>query len=146
MNKSPPVQREEHETHSSPYFPRSVEGGMMPFYGSGHSTFAWSIRSHPHVKHVFEHLYQRQTTDFISSLDGIALWRAGHMTDAGWFHVDQNPRHKPHSCSTQSLMNLIDSTSQTGGNAMVAQSHLDFDGYDGQNHKQPHRTCEFYRR
>jgi hypothetical protein len=48
----PPVHRQDLSTLASTYFPRSVEGGMMPFYGSGHSRFAWMIRSNPKVKQV----------------------------------------------------------------------------------------------
>jgi hypothetical protein len=56
-------------------FPFSVcfgKQGILPFYGSGHSSFAWMIRSHPNVKAIFESIYG--TSDLISSLDGIALW------------------------------------------------------------------------
>jgi len=70
-----PVHRRDLATLASPYFPRSVEGGMMPFYGSGHSQFAWTIRSHPNVQKVFEVFHN--TDNLISSLDGILLWRGG---------------------------------------------------------------------
>jgi hypothetical protein len=120
---TPPVSRNDPSTLSSVYFPRTVEGGMMPFYGSGHSSFAWKIRSHANVKHVFSSLHE--TPDLISSLDGIVVWRAGreHATDKGWFHLDQNPILKPGRECIQGLVNLMDATPTTGGNVMVAQSH-----------------------
>jgi len=117
----PPVRRSDLSTYYSPFFPRSVEGGMMPFYGSGHSAFAWKIRSHPNVRLVFESLYG--TSDLISSLDGIVLWRAGHRTDRGWFHLDQNPLVKPSRECVQGLVNLLPVSRYTGGNAIVARSH-----------------------
>ena len=73
--KIPPVQRGNLATLESDYFPRSVEGGMMPFYGSGHSKFAWLIRSNPKVKRVFEAFYKDDK--LMSSIDGIVLWRSG---------------------------------------------------------------------
>ena len=61
------------------HFPTSLEGGMIPFYGSGHSTFAWYIRSHPNIKHVFQHVYSNDhfddydnddTKDFVDEVGG----------------------------------------------------------------------------
>jgi hypothetical protein len=49
-------------------------GRYDTLYGSGHSSFAWKIRSY-NVKTVFSSLHE--TSDLISSLDGIVMWRAG---------------------------------------------------------------------
>lgn len=113
------------------YFPRSVEGGIMPFYGSGHSSFAWKIRSHPAVQQVFTALLQAPPIEklpLVSSLDGIVLWTAADQnpTDTGWFHIDQNPQHKPGATAVQGLVNLLPVTENTGGNALVVQSHYEF--------------------
>ena len=70
-----PVQRQDLSTLSSIYFPRSVEGGIMPFYGSGHSKFAWTVRSNKNVKRVFDCLHN--DNNLLSSLDGIVIWRSG---------------------------------------------------------------------
>lgn len=70
-----PVRRQDISTLDSTYFPRSVEGGMMPFCGAGHSKFAWMIRSNPKVKRVFEAFHEEY--NLLSSLDGIVLWRSG---------------------------------------------------------------------
>jgi len=67
----PPLQRQDASTHTI-HMPRAVEGGMLPYYGSGHSTLAWYVRSHPRVRDVFASLYG--TDSLISSLDGIVLW------------------------------------------------------------------------
>ena len=75
---NPPVLRSDPSTHSSPFFPRSVEGGILPYYGSGHSSFSWYVRSRPSVMSVFAALHGAEDPgDLISSLDGMILWRAG---------------------------------------------------------------------
>lgn len=125
-------------------FPRTLEGGILPFYGSGHSTFAWSVRSHPAVQTVFGALYNDDaddadapkkarhcgSNDLLSSLDGVILWTeqslAQSSSDIGWFHIDQNPALKPGSEAVQGLVNLIPVSEETGGNALVVQSHIDF--------------------
>jgi hypothetical protein len=57
-------------------------------------------------------------------MDGIVLWQSQHPpTDAGWFHIDQNPIHKPKFECVQGLVNLLPVTRTTGGNALVPQSH-----------------------
>ena len=129
----------------------SLEGGMLPFYGSGHSTFAWYVRSRPRLLRVFqalhnihpsnnnkekdidEHGFEKEDSKLLSSLDGIVLWSRHHQapTDAGWFHVDQNPITKPHFCSIQGLVNLLPTNPETGGNALVVGSHQYF----------PHHYC-----
>lgn len=68
----PPLIRNDASTHTKENMPRSVEGGMLPYYGSGHSTLAWFVRSHPSVVNVFSSLHG--TDDLISSLDGLVLW------------------------------------------------------------------------
>jgi hypothetical protein len=112
---------------------RSVEGGILPFYGSGHSAFAWSIRAHANVHRVFAALLG--SDDLLASLDGVILWdnnRTGttrYLTtstddnDIGWFHVDQNPCQKPAPAGIQGLVNLIDVDELTGGNVLVLDSH-----------------------
>ncbi len=112
-------------------FPKSIEGGIIPFYGSGHSSFAWTVRSHPNVIRVFQCIWDccccsdnKNDTSLISSLDGIVLWQTRQPpTDAGWFHVDQNPQVKPGFESVQGLVNLLPVTTATGGNALIPQSH-----------------------
>lgn len=71
MPREPPLRREDASTHPCNMI-RSVEGGMLPYYGSGHSSFAWFVRSHSNVRKVFASLYG--TNDLLSSLDGIVLW------------------------------------------------------------------------
>ncbi|GAX17453.1 hypothetical protein FisN_5Hh101 [Fistulifera solaris] len=137
----PMIDRNDMTTLRTGVFPTSLEGGILPFYGSGHSTAAWTIRSHPSIRAVFRTLFQ--TDDLIASLDGMVLWHSHQMlTDFGWFHIDQNPREKPGLCSYQGLLNLLPVTPSTGGNVVVRGSHNLFpDHY--LNH--PDSNCrEFY--
>ena len=121
----PPVRRDDPSTLSSQYYPVHVEGGILPFYGSGHSTLAWYLRNNPAVQSVFATLYNTSPDKLITSLDGLVVWRAGeaHKTDAGWFHLDQNPQTKPNFEAVQGLVNLLPVTAATGGNVLVAKSH-----------------------
>jgi hypothetical protein len=67
----------------------------MPFYGSGHSSFAWMIRSNPKLKKIFETLFG--TSDLISSLDGVALWhRKMGVRDENAIALDQKPIFRRH--------------------------------------------------
>mmetsp|Transcript_17725 Transcript_17725/g.25009 ORF Transcript_17725/g.25009 Transcript_17725/m.25009 type:complete len:507 (+) Transcript_17725:86-1606(+) len=144
LDKSPPVNRDNANSHFSEFFPRSVEGRIYPFYGSGHSTFGWFIRSCPRIREIFSSVNglhhshnsscascikdDRESNEMITSFDGMILWRSGeqYFTDAGWFHVDQNPRTKPNFCAVQGLVNLLPVTKETGGNVIVARSHSKF--------------------
>eukprot|EP00980_Cylindrotheca_fusiformis_P008298 scaffold1736_cov127-Cylindrotheca_fusiformis.AAC.112 len=144
---TPPITRDSPNTHSLRFYPQSLEGGFLPFYGSGHTTFAWSIRSHPNVRAVFEAIYK--TSDLISSLDGVVLWHKNQPpTDAGWFHLDQNPIAKPGKECIQSLVNLLPVTDRTGGNVVVPRSHKLFPHhYHHDNHGRAslrHPCSEFY--
>jgi hypothetical protein len=141
----PPIARHNPSSHSSKYFPHSLEGGFLPFYGSGHSTFAWSIRSHPNVRRVFECIHN--TSDLISSLDGIVLWHKSQpQTDAGWFHLDQNPIAKPGKACIQALVNLLPVTENTGGNVVVPKSHNFFPHHYHNDNVRPYHDCsDFYK-
>jgi hypothetical protein len=134
-------------------FPKSVEGGIQPFYGSGHSTLAWFVRGHPHVRQVFASLHNCSSRDLLASLDGIILWpdplhcesgdgEGMKISDAGWFHVDQNPRHRPGREGVQGLVNLLPVSRATGGNTLVAHSHVLFP--DHYTARDAHDASTFY--
>jgi Phytanoyl-CoA dioxygenase (PhyH) len=143
INKIPnaAAQQKEHSV-------RSVEGGILPFYGSGHSAFVWSTRAHPHVHRVFAALLGGSKNDdqLLASLDGIILWDPTNLPtdDIGWFHVDQNPLEKPSATAIQGLVNLIDVDESTGGNVLVLDSHRLFPEHytSGQNEFYTKRLVE----
>jgi hypothetical protein len=74
----PVIDRNDLSTLRSGFFPTSLEGGILPFYGSGHSTAAWTVRSHQSIRVIFQTLFQ--TDELIASLDGMVLWHS-HQAD-----------------------------------------------------------------
>ena len=124
-----PVRREETDTYKSKYFPRSAEGKIFPFYGSGHSSFMWYLRSRPLVQEIFAKIHGVTKDKLITSLDGFILWNtldSRESLDKGWFHIDQNPESELKGPSLQGLVNLLPVTSETGGNVLVCGSHYLF--------------------
>ena len=73
--QEPPLRRSDATTFVHQNMPMSVQGGMLPYYGSGHSTLAWFVRSHPRIKTIFQAMYETEL--LLSSLDGIVLWLQG---------------------------------------------------------------------
>ena len=163
LEKSP-IQRDDPFTYCN-YIPRTVEGGILPFYGSGHTSFMWFLRSHSSIQRIFASIHgididtnandvDLQENMLSSSLDGIIAWiEKRPATDSGWFHIDQNPISKPGFESVQGLVNLLPTTEQTGGNVLVQKSHLLFphhyiedenDDYNDHNDKQE-RSSLFYK-
>jgi hypothetical protein len=122
------VERDCAETWTA--WPACVEGGILPYFGAGHSQCSWFVRTVPRVRAIFEALWG--TPDLISSFDGLLLWRPwtpldrAHRTESGWFHIDQNPRHKPNFAAVQAFVSLLPSSARTGGNVLIAGSHHSF--------------------
>jgi hypothetical protein len=115
-----PVDRNKPETWTDAAWPACVEGGILPYYGSGHSKAAWFVRSLPNVQDVFKALHN--CSDLCTSFDGMVVWRKNKANERGWFHIDQNPMQKPEFCSVQGLVNLVETTAETGGNVLVRGS------------------------
>lgn len=122
-----PVRRNEVKTYKSEFYPRSVEGNIFAFYGSGHSSFMWYLRSREMVQETFAAIHNVNTDDLMTSMDGFVLWtESDRQKDRGWFHIDQSPTMKPEFCSIQGLVNLLPVTEKTGGNVVVVGSHSMF--------------------
>ena len=120
------VMRDDPSTWDNERWPRGVEGGILPYFGAGQSKCAWYVRGKKAVRDVFAALWR--TPDLLVSFDGLIMWRPDpqHRTEHGWFHIDQNPVHKPTKCSVQGLVNLIPATQATGGNVLLRGSHHKF--------------------
>ena len=130
------VRRNDPSTYSN-HFPNTVEGGILPFYGSGHTSFMWYLRSLPSIQNIFASIYNTTKEEGLAtSLDGMIAWlkSKSEPTDSGWFHIDQNPISKPGFESVQGLVNLLPVTSYTGGNVLVQKSHLLFPHHYVKNH------------
>lgn len=119
-----PIKRDDPSTYNL-HFPSKVEGGILPFYGSGHTSFMWFLRAHPGVRTIFASIHDTSAEELSTSLDGIIAW-IEPPSDRGWFHLDQNPTLKPGFESVQGLVNLLPVNEQTGGNVIIQKSHLMF--------------------
>ena len=136
--------KNESKEDPSSLFPATVEGGILPFYGSGHSTFMWYLRTHDNIKKVFSTLHNVSPEELLTSLDGMIVWSdSNYPTDSGWFHVDQNPLKKPNFASFQGLVNLVNCSERTGGNVLVAKSHHLFP-HNYTDHKYSSDVANFY--
>lgn len=127
----PGLSRDDERTWDD-HWPRTVEGGILPFNGAGQSAAAWAVRGNKAVHACFAQIWNVQS--LVSSFDAMSVWRpwAGRLqrrrrrrTERGWFHIDQNPLEKPGFACVQGLVNLLpmNSAGSTGGNVLVARSH-----------------------
>ncbi len=123
-SNSSSVKRDDPSTYSN-YFPRTVEGGILPFYGSGHSKFMWFLRCHQSILNIFATIHGVKSENLATSLDGMIAW-IDPPDDRGWFHLDQNPITKPGFESVQGLVNLLPANEKSGGNVLIPKSHLLF--------------------
>jgi len=99
-------------------FPTALEGGILADCGAGHCTSQWMARQA--VRYVFEAFWDQPVA---TSLDGMVVWPSRRVpTDAGWFHVDQNPLVKPDFCAVQGILNVVGN----GGTVLAVGSHQTF--------------------
>ena len=103
-------------------WPVAVDGGIMPWQGSGQSEFAWFVRSRPVLGNVYASLWG--TDKLLVSFDAISAWRpwarnpqwkpSFREADGGWFHVDQCPDRDAFEC-VQGLVDVLGSDAAMGG-------------------------------
>jgi hypothetical protein len=89
---------------------------------------AWHVRGLPRVKEAFAKIWQAD--DLIVSLDCVLIWRpwaggasCGPPPQTEGLHLDQNPWSKPELECVQGMVPMYDVTAQTGGLAVVPDSH-----------------------
>ena len=115
-------------------WPVAVDGGIMPWQGSGQSEFAWFVRSRPVLGNVYASLWG--TDKLLVSFDAISAWRpwarnpqwkpSFREADGGWFHVDQCPDRDAFEC-VQGLVDVLGSDAAMGGGfTVVPRSHALF--------------------
>jgi len=122
----------------------SPGNGIVSGFGFNHSDFCWSVRMLPKVKAAFSAVWDDED-DLLVSFDGgnaFRPWNNTYLqknlkaniakdwkTNAGWWHMDQNPRrpnHRGKAC-VQGLVSMTDATERTGGLCIVPGSHLEHD-------------------
>lgn len=115
-------------------WPVAVDGGIMPWQGSGQSGFAWFVRSRPALVGAFASLWG--TDELLVSFDAVCAWRpwgrdprwkpSFREADGGWFHVDQCPDRDRFEC-VQGLVDVLGTSASGGGGfAVVPRSHSFF--------------------
>lgn len=103
--------------------------GVINDCGVGQSDFMWSVRANRQIKRIFARIWD--TRDLLVSFDGCGVFRDWRFdptwkTSAGWYHVDQNPMHKPELCSVQGFAALTDQNATTGGLVVYPRTHAQF--------------------
>ncbi len=124
------IDRGRPETWCDERWPPSVSGaGILPYCGIGQSDAMWYVRTRPAVRRAFEQVWG--TRELLVSYDGCCLFRPWaddpeRRTNAGWYHVDQNPTRKPGFECVQGLVNLLPTSTATGSTVLLPRSHLEF--------------------
>ena len=79
--------------------------GILQHYEVAHQAFAWKIRRHKRVRHVFEMLWG--DNDLLSSFDGVCIMKQSPTVqrDRQWLHTDQAKNKVGMQC-IQGLVNL----------------------------------------
>jgi hypothetical protein len=108
---SAPVKKSDPTTYKS-MFELYPKHGMLFQEGSvGHNPVSWKVRTHPHVRDVFETIWDEP--DMITSFDGISVSLPCEDTGRGWWrgnewwHVDQSFLRNDLEC-IQAFVNLFD--------------------------------------
>jgi len=130
-----------------------LQNGLLWGKGMGHSKFQWFTRTHPRVLQVFgavwsHPLVQQQKKhgleasvdqeephtidpckDLLTSFDGIGLFVPWYMTgevdrtNAGWYHIDQNPTSKKGIHTIQGYVTYFDQNESTGSTVFIPGTH-----------------------
>lgn len=126
------IDRHDVNTWDDDRWPTAVHGAILPSYGIGHSAAQWYIRDAGRVQDCFAQVWG--TDDLLVSFDGVSIWRPwtynpNWRTNEGnsWLHIDQHPVGRPGKHCVQGLVNLVESSPQTGGNVVVPGSHKLFE-------------------
>jgi hypothetical protein len=96
-----------------------IESTQLPHMAN--SDVMWDIRTHPNIRTIFEHVWN--TTDLISSFDGIGMRKSGEKGLELGFHVDQDSTEDGMR-AIQGVLALSRSDSLTGGTVILPASHF----------------------
>ena len=126
------INRDDPTTWDNDRWPTAVHGGILPSHGIGHSDAQWYIRDVGQVQQCFAQVWG--TDELLVSFDGVSVWRPWGQQDHwrtndgnSWLHIDQHPIGRPGKHCIQGLVNLLESSPETGGNVVVPGSHQLFD-------------------
>jgi len=126
---APGVKRGDPTTYENPTWP-TTRSGILIDNGVGHSELLWFVRGQKKIQNIFQKVWK--TDQVLTSFDGFCFHRPWEYNeswktrDGYWFHVDQNPFHKPEKNCIQGLLNFLPSGETDGGLILVPRSHLHF--------------------
>lgn len=89
----------------------------------------WNIRANRNIKRIYSRAWN--TNQLLVSFDGCGIYRDWRFdpqwkTKAAWYHVDQNPVHKPDRCCIQGFLSLTNQNENTGGLLVFPRTHARF--------------------
>jgi len=81
----------------------------------------WYVRGHPRIQRVFQTMWE--TSNLITSMDVVILWRSDLQHGTEGLHLDQNPFTKPNLDCVQGMVPLLPVNKDIGGLEVVPFSH-----------------------
>jgi len=126
------IDRNNHNTWNSTYWPASPGTGVTASRSVGQSKFNWTVRGNANVQKIFSKIWN--TDDLITSYDGFGVFRpyqynSDWKTKSGWWHVDQNGIKKPGKQCIQGMANFYPAGPNDGGLVVIPKSHLLFEDF-----------------
>lgn len=118
---SPGFKREDTSTWTPENSPMMFAKGMALFSGLPHGDFAWSTRTQPNIRKVFEKVHG--TNKLSVSFDGFSVFFSNKQKTPKWLHTDQNPANTEYS--VQGALNFLPVTEKSAGFIVVPGSHKD---------------------
>merc|ERR1711988_139592 len=112
-------------------WPGDLRSGITGTCGSNQQPSLWFIRGHPKVQEVFARIWSVRTSDLITSMDTILIWRykaeESQTSPASGLnlHVDQNPFKKRGLHCVQGMIPFLEVTKDIGGLQLVPRSHVE---------------------
>lgn len=119
---SPTFNIENTETFDIKYTPMMFAKGMAVFNGFGNCDFIWYLRTNPHIRKIYELLYEEK--ELTVSMDGFSMFVSSEQKPGQWLHIDQNPKSSIYSI--QGSYNFLPVTENSSGFVVIPKSHKTF--------------------
>ena len=119
---SPRFDWENTETWTPDNTPMVWNKSSVMFNGFGHSDSNWHMRLNSCARHAFSAIYE--TTDLVTSFDGISLFLSEKQRSTSWLHQDQRP--EDYRLSVQAILNILPCDEFDAGFVCVPRSHTEY--------------------
>lgn len=123
------IDRTNPSTWKDSNWPGDFKSGITGTSGANQQPSLWFLRGHPGVQEVFSTIWSVETSELITSMDTILLWRHGgqqaQTSPASGLnlHIDQNPFKKRGLHCVQGMIPFLEVTKDIGGLQLVPRSH-----------------------